>query len=112
MLLWGDNHIYRSQLDGDTRGDFESHNKELFVNAGMEDFHRCLVAGIAITATNVSAILTVNRYKKREILLAVISKDKKRKILKSVRSKDKKREILLAVNSKDRKTEVTEWQHK
>ena len=43
----------------------------------MYDFHRCLVAGIAVTATQVSALLTVIRDKKREILLAVISKDRK-----------------------------------
>ena len=43
----------------------------------MNDFHRLLVAGVALTATHVSAILTVKREKKREILLAVISKDRK-----------------------------------
>ena len=43
----------------------------------MDDFHRRLVAGVAVTATHVSAILTINRDKKREILLAVISKDRK-----------------------------------
>ena len=43
----------------------------------MGDFHRRLVAGVAITATHVSDILTVNRDKRREILLAVSSKDRK-----------------------------------
>ena len=42
----------------------------------MEDFHRSLVAGVDVTATHVSAILIVNRYKKREISLAVSSKDR------------------------------------
>ena len=41
----------------------------------MEDFHRCLVDGIAVIAARASAIFTVNREKKREILLAIISKD-------------------------------------
>ena len=63
--------------DGDTKGDFRSHSEELIVHAGMENFHRRLVAGVAVTATHVSAILTVNRDKKREILLAVSSKDRK-----------------------------------
>ena len=69
----------------------------------MNDFHRRLVAGLAITETHVSAILTVNRDKKCEILLAVISKDKKREILLAVSSKDRKREIFLSVISKYRK---------
>ena len=43
----------------------------------MDDFHRPLVAGVAVTATHASDILTINRDKKREILLAVISKDSK-----------------------------------
>ena len=43
----------------------------------MVDFHRRLVAGVAVTATQASAILTVNREKKREISLVVISKDRK-----------------------------------
>ena len=43
----------------------------------MDDFHRRLVAGVAVTATCVSAILTVKRDKKREISLAVIIKDRK-----------------------------------
>ena len=30
-------------LDGDTRGDFGSHSKEVVVHAGMDDFHRLLV---------------------------------------------------------------------
>ena len=50
-----------SPLDGDTRCDFRSHTKEVVVHAGMEDFHRRLVAGVAVTATHTSAILTVNR---------------------------------------------------
>ena len=40
----------------------------------MDNFHRRLVAGVSITATRASAILTINRDKKREILLAVSSK--------------------------------------
>ena len=90
-------------LDGDNRGDFGSHNGEVVVHAGMDNLHRRLVAGIAVTATHVSAILTVNRDKKREILLAVISKDKKREILLAVISKDRKREISLSVSSNDMK---------
>ena len=43
----------------------------------MDNFHRRLVAGIAVTATHASNILTVNRDKKREILVAVSSKDRK-----------------------------------
>ena len=56
----------------------------------MNDFHRRLVAGVDVTATHVPDILTVNREKKREILLAVSSKDRKREILLSVSSKDRK----------------------
>ena len=48
-------------LDGYTRGDFRIHIKEIVVHAGMDDFHRHLVVGVAVTATHVSAILTVNR---------------------------------------------------
>ena len=66
-------------LDGDTRGDFRSHSEEVFAHAGMDDFHTRLVAGVAVTATQASDIFTVNRYKKREILLAVSSKDRKYK---------------------------------
>ena len=55
--------IYRP-LDGDTRGDFGSHSEEVVVHAGMDNFHRSLVAGVAITATHASSILTVNRDKK------------------------------------------------
>ena len=40
-------------LDGDTRGDFRNHSEEVVVHAGMEDFHRSLVAGIYGTATHV-----------------------------------------------------------
>ena len=43
----------------------------------MDDFHRRLVAGVAVTATHASSILTVNKDKKREILLAVSSKYRK-----------------------------------
>ena len=66
-------------LDGDIRGGFRSHNKEVVVHAIMDDFHRRLVAGIAVTTTHVLAILTVNRDKKCEISLAVISKEKSAK---------------------------------
>ena len=45
--------------------------------AGMDDFHRCLVADISVAAKIASAILTVNRDKKREISLVVSSKDRK-----------------------------------
>ena len=44
------------------------------MHAGMENFHRRLVAGVAFTTTSVSAILTVNRDRKREISLEVRSK--------------------------------------
>ena len=64
-------------LDGETRGDFRSHSKEVVVHAGMVDLHRRLVAGVAVTAAHASAILTANRDKKREISLAVSSKDVK-----------------------------------
>ena len=64
-------------LDGDTRGDFRSHSEEVVVHAGMDNFHRRLVAGVAVTATQASDILTVNRDNKREILLAVIRKYRK-----------------------------------
>ena len=43
----------------------------------MYDFCRRLVAGLAVTATHASAILAINRDKKREISLAVSSKDRK-----------------------------------
>ena len=43
----------------------------------MDNFHRRLVAGVAVTATRASAILTVNRDKKHEISLEVSSKDRK-----------------------------------
>ena len=64
-------------LDGDTRGDFRSHSDEVVVHSGMDDFHRLLVAGVSVTAARTSALLTVNRDKKREILLAVSSKYRK-----------------------------------
>ena len=77
-------------LDGDTRGGFRSHIKELVVHSGMNDFHRCLVAGVAVTTAYTSAILAVNRDKKREILLAVSTKDRNREISLAVSSKDRK----------------------
>ena len=98
-------------LDGDTRGDFGSHNKEVVVHAGMDDFHRRLVAGIAVTATHASAILTVNR----EVVVHAGIKKFHRRIVAGVAvttthasailavNRDKKREILLAVSSKNRK---------
>ena len=43
----------------------------------MDKFHKRLVSRVPVTATRVSDILTVNRDKKREILLAVSSKDSK-----------------------------------
>ena len=64
-------------LDGDTRGDFRSHSKEVVVHAGMDNFRRRLISGVDVTATHVSVILTVNRDKKREISLSLISKDRK-----------------------------------
>ena len=64
-------------LDGDTRDNFRSHSKEVVIYAGVDDFHRHLVSGVAVTATHESDILTINRDKKREILLAVISKHRK-----------------------------------
>ena len=47
-------------LDGNTRGDFRSHREEVVVYAGVDDFHRRLVAGVAVTATQASAISTIN----------------------------------------------------
>ena len=64
-------------LDGDTRGYFRSHSEEVVVHSGMDNLHRRLVSGIAVTATFVSAILTVNRDKKREIAIAMSTKDRK-----------------------------------
>ena len=64
-------------LDGDTRGDFRSHSEEVVINAGMDGLHRRLVAGVAVTATQASAISTVNRDKKRGISLVVSIKDRK-----------------------------------
>ena len=51
-------------LDGDTRGDLRSHIDEVSIHAGMDDFHRRLVAGVVVTETQASALLTVNRDKK------------------------------------------------
>ena len=101
-------------LDGDTKDDFESHNKEIVVHAGMYDFHRRLVAGIAVTATHVSAILTVNR----EVLVHAGMDDFHRPLVAGISvtathasailtvNRDKKREISLAVISKDKKREI------
>ena len=61
----------------DTRGEFRSHSKEVVTLSGMDDFHRRLVYGVAVTAACVSARLTINRDKKREMLLLVINKDRK-----------------------------------
>ena len=61
-------------LYGDTRCHFISHSKEVVIHAGMDNLHRRLVAGVAVTTTHASDILTVNRDKKREISLAVSSK--------------------------------------
>ena len=62
---------------GDTAGEFRSHSEEVVVNSGMDDFHRHLVAVVAVIVTHASAIFTINRDKKREISLAVNSKDRK-----------------------------------
>ena len=40
-------------LDVDTRGGFKSHSEEVVFHASMYDFHRRIVAGIAVTATHV-----------------------------------------------------------
>ena len=64
-------------LDLDTIGDFRSHSEEVVFHADMENFHRRLVAGVAVNATRAADILIVNRDKKREISLAVIIKDMK-----------------------------------
>ena len=45
-------------LDGDTRGDFRNHSEEVFLHARMDNFHRRLLAGVAVTATHEPAILT------------------------------------------------------
>ena len=47
-------------LDKYTRRYFRSHREEVVLHAGMDDFHRSLVAGVAVTKTHASAILTVN----------------------------------------------------
>ena len=36
-----------SPLHGDTRGDFRSHNKEVVIHEGMDEFHRRPVAGVS-----------------------------------------------------------------
>ena len=65
----------------------------------MDDFHRRLVAGVAVTTTHSSAILTVNRDKKRGILLAVSSKDRK------YRSDRMAKRIVAYIISKENKTQ-------
>ena len=93
----------------------------------MDDFHRRLVAGIAVTAIHASAILTVNRevvvhsgmneFHRRLVAgvavtathasaILTVNRDNKREISLAIISKDKKREISLAVRSKDRKREI------
>ena len=64
-------------LHGDTRGDFRSNRKEVVFHACMENFHRRLVAGIAVTAARASSIFTINRDNNREILTEVIIKESK-----------------------------------
>ena len=64
-------------LDGDTRGEFRCHSKEVVVYAGMENLHRRLVSSLDVTTAHASVILNVNRYKRSEIFLAVTSKDRK-----------------------------------
>ena len=73
MLLWGDTRRYRSPTKWD---EFRSHSKEVVVHAVMDNFHRRLVAGAAVTTERVSGILTINRDKKCEISPAVRSKDR------------------------------------
>ena len=93
-------------LDGYTIGDFRNNIKEVVIHAGMEDFHRLLVASVAVTAAHVSAILTVNRDKKHRILLAVRSKDRNDRddrisaqMVSDIFSKKKtKKRILLPIN--------------
>ena len=63
-------------LDGDNRGELRSHSKGVVIHAGMDELYRRLVVGVDINAAHLSALLTVNRDKKREISLAVNSKDK------------------------------------
>ena len=114
-------------LDGDTRVDFGSQKEEVVVHAGMDDFHRRLVADIAVTATHASAIFNVNRevvvhtgmngFHRRLVAgvsvtathksaIFTVNRDKMREILLAVISKYKKREILLAVCRKERKREI------
>ena len=65
----------------------------------MDNFHRCLVAGIAVTASHASAILTINRDKKREMSLSVSSKDR------SDRSDRMAERIVLDIISKEKTTQ-------
>ena len=90
----------------------------------MDNLHRSIVARIAVTATHVSDILTVNielvvhagmndfhRFLVAGVAVTAthvsailtVYRDKKREISLSVISKYKKREILLAVSIKDSK---------
>ena len=41
-------------VDGDTKVDFRSHSEEIVIHAGMDDFHRRLVASVAVTMTQAS----------------------------------------------------------
>ena len=48
-------------LYGDIICDFRSHSKEAVVHAGMDGFHKTLVAGVAVTTTHASTMLILNR---------------------------------------------------
>ena len=77
----------------------------------MDDFHRRLVAGIDVTVTHGSAILTVNR----EVVVHAHMNDFHRHLVAGIAvttthasailtvKREKKRDISLAVISKDRK---------
>ena len=116
------------QLDGDTRGNFRSRSKVVVVHAVMDDFHRRLVSGVAVTATHVSAIFTensevlvhagMNNFHRRLVagvaitathvsVILTVNRDKKLIISLAVSSKDRKREILLAVSITYRKREIS-----
>ena len=80
----------------------------------MDDFHRRLVAVIAVTATHASAILTVNRDKKRGMSLAVSSKDRKyrayrmaARIVADIISKEKKKQVYFAYEQVDTMKDVS-----
>ena len=80
----------------------------------MENFHRRLVDGVAVTVTHASAILTVNR----EIVIHAGMNDFHRRLVSGIDvttthasailtvNRDKKREMSLAVSSKDKKREI------